>query len=486
MPVHALGTGASAGFRRHGAPVVGALLAITVVGGGSSHGTGTAAALAQVVALPVLGWAALALAAGGSPGKRPVTLPLLVVGAIVLLLAASQLPIPASLWESPLARDALAADLDAVGVVVSPHWALSPLAGERALWFLLPGLAVFVGALCVEPAHLRALLLLVVALGAASLLLGALQMAVPRDSPLNLYPRWAPAFNGVFENPNHQASLLALSATIVAALPWRAHGGGRFRRSAPAWILLGAMAALAIPLTGSRAGMGLAALGVCAAIGLRWLHARALRARSGARLPAAPQAPVRRHGLARRLATAGAPRPWGPVVAGIAIAGLAALAVLAWPRLGGDGSVRWSLVEATAAMAGEHAPLGAGPGMFPTWFDQSAPAALVQWEFFHHAHNEYVQWWFEFGIAGVACATAVLAMVAWRSPRAGRDAGAATGFGVPLAAWLGCVLLLLHSIVDYVLRTPAMMAVGALMAGVLVASHARSRHPPATTAKEPR
>lgn len=485
-PVHAVRAGASERFRRHGAPVVGALLAITVVGGGSSHGTGMAAALAQIVALPVLGWAVLALATDGALGRRPIAVPLLVVVAIVVLLASLQAPVPAWVWESPTARSELAADLAAVGVVVSPHWALSPLAGERALWFVLPGLAVFAGVLCVERRQLRALLLLVVALGAASLLLGALQMAVPRDNFLNLFPRWAPAFNGVFENPNHQASLLALSATIVAALPWRAHAGGRFRRSAPAWMLLGAMAALAIPLTGSRAGMGLAAMGVCVALGLRWWHARARRARPGTPSPGAAHAPVRRHGLARRLGPASAPRRWAPVVAGLAVAGLALLAVLAWPRLRGDGFVRWSLAEATAAMAGEHAPLGAGPGMFPAWFDQSAPATLVQWEYFHHAHNEYVQWWFEFGVAGIACVVAVLAVLAWRFPRPGRDTGAATGFGVPLAAWLGCVLLLLHSIVDYVLRTPAMMAVGALMAGVLVASHARSRHPPATTAKEPR
>ena len=444
----------AAGFRRYGAFALGGLLAITVVGGGSSHGTGSGVALAQLVALPVLGWAVAALYARRAEVRRLPLAPLLLAAGIVLLLVLQQAPVPASLWNIPSARAALERDLASVGVDISRHWSLSPSGSERALWSLLPGLALFAGALAVDRSSLRPLLLLVVALGAASLLVGATQMVLPRDSILNPYPRWAPSFNGIFENPNHQASLLALSATIVSALPWRTRSGAGFRRSAAAWVLLGAMVALAVPLTGSRAGIGLGVLGVGLAGLFRW------------RSTPAP-------GRARTLRPA--------LVIATAVA-LAVGALAAWSQFRLDETVRWSLARATAAMARDQAPLGAGFGMFTAWFDQSAPATLVQWEYFPHAHNEYVQWWFELGWAGAACVLAVLAVLVALRPRpASSRAGAdCIGFGVPLAAWLSCWLLLLHSLVDYPLRTPALMGIAGLLAGVLVASSSRPTpaHPP--------
>ena len=91
--------------------------------------------------------------------------------------------------------------------------------------------------------------------------LGVLQMALPRDSLLNPYPRWAPAFNGVFENPNHQGTMLALAATIVASLHWTGRdAAGLLHSGTAAWTGLGVVLLLAIPLTGSRAAVGLGVL----------------------------------------------------------------------------------------------------------------------------------------------------------------------------------------------------------------------------------
>jgi len=441
---------AASAFSRHGLLAIAALLVLAFVTGGSSRGRETGDALAQLAALPLLAWAGLALI-GGDRGVRPRVV-LLVPLAIVAVMALQQAPIPWGWWTMPEARALLASDLATAGVKPLARWSLAPLASERALWSLLPALAVFAGSLCLGARQRRSLLLLVVALGACSLLLGVLQMLVPRTSLLNPFPQWAPAVNGVFENPNHQASMLALCATIVASLPWRNHDGSRrLRRSAPAWFAIAAIALVAIPLTGSRAGIGLAIAGVSAALVLRAWRRRELQ-------------PEGQRAGARPVATA-----WRPTLVVLVSIGLL-IAVGAWLRPAVTGSVRWALVDATAAMARDHAPLGAGSGTFTRWFDQSAPPQLVQWEYFNHAHDEYVQWWFELGVAGVACVLLVFATMAWLRPRPRRHPDG--GFGIALASWLGCVLLLLHSLVDYVLRTPALMTIGALLAGVLVASSA--------------
>jgi O-antigen ligase len=440
---------AAATFEAHGWVAISVLLAWTIAVGGSSRGNPPGEVIAQLMALPLIGWAALALAQAGARGRNLPRAPLLLALSIVALPALQQVAIPQAWWTWPVARDDLSRDLAAAGVSVQPRWSLSPLASERALWSLLPALAVFLGTLAIHRHHLRRLLLLVVAAGFASFLFGGLQMLLPRQSVLNPFPQWAPAFNGVFENPNHQASLMALCATIVAALPWRSHdGSGRLRRSAPAWLAIGVALLVSVPLTGSRAGMGLAIIGVVAAVAAGYWQ------------------PAARPRAARRMAPAAI------------LACVLLLAAGAWLQPKIAGSVRWSLIEATATMARHHAPLGAGAGTFTRWFDQSAPDALVQWEYFNHAHDEYVQWWFELGVAGVACVLAVFAVMLVYSPlRRGID-GAAPG--AALAGWLGCVLLLLHSLVDYPLRTPALMAVAALLAGAMCAG----RRPPRNTMTE--
>lgn len=436
MQMHRIAPEAATAFATRGWWALAVLLAWSVAVGGSSRGTGPGEVIAQLAAIPMLAWAILALA--GTGGGRLPRVPLLAGMAIVAAMALQQLPIPLAWWNAPTARTALGGDLAVAGVDLDAHWSLAPLASERALWSLLPALAVFSGSLVLPAAHLRRLLLLVVALGVASLLLGTVQMLLPRSSALNPFPQWAPAFNGVFENPNHQASLLALCCTIIAALPWGSRDGSRhLRRSAPAWIAMGTLAFLAVPLTGSRAGIGLAVVGVAFALAVRHAHRVAPLSRRGVLLAASV------------------------VCATVVAAG-------AWLQPQVTGSVRWALVEATAAMARDHAPLGAGTGTFTRWFDQSAPSGLVQWEYFNHAHDEYVQWWFELGAAGIACMLAVLVvLVACRPGLAWKGSGERRG--VALAGWLGCTLLLLHSLVDYPLRTPGLMAVAALLAGAMCA-----------------
>src|SRR5690606_1965212 len=136
-------------------------------------------------------------------------------GAVVVIPALQSL-LPASV-AGGAGRTALAADLAQFGVQAPEYWSLLPSASRAAFFYLLPGLAIFALALSLPCAAHRKLAQLVVALALASLLLGLVQLGAPQESVLNPYPQWAPAMNGFFANPNHQATLLVVAATFACA-----------------------------------------------------------------------------------------------------------------------------------------------------------------------------------------------------------------------------------------------------------------------------
>lgn len=432
-------------FERWGHLAVSVVLALAFVTGGGSSDRGIGDVLTQLLALPLAVWSMLAMGTSSGTGLRRAAVAVSLL--IFASLAIQQMPLPEGLWRSIAVRDALATDLHAAGVDDARHlWSLSPLASERGLWSILPALAVFLGALAMPVQQHRGMLLLVVLLSAASLALGFVQLGAPQDSVLNPFPEWAPALNGVFSNPHHQSTALAVSVVIIATLlvfDW-----GRDEIPAmPLWarfslIALAGLLFASLPLTGSRAVLLLALLGLVAV---------PVVLRRGRHHPAMSAAKAR----------------GAKVVLGLLALGVILLAV-GWLRFDMAEESRWSVAKATAAMGWAHAPLGAGVGSFIPWFDQAAPAPLIQWEYFNHAHNEYAQWWLESGVLGVVSVLAVIAMLLACYPRR-PAAEPCADRGVAVAAWLGCILLLLHSVVDYPLRTPALMAVAGLLAGIVVA-----------------
>lgn len=445
-------------FARWGHLAVLAMLALAFVTGGGSSDRGLGDVATQLLALPLLLWSSIAL--HGSPGSRLRCAAVAVALLIVATLAVQQLSLGESLWQSNAVRNALAGDLRSAGVHGAHHaWSLSPLASERSAWSILPALAVFLGALALPVSRHRLLLLGVVALTAFSLLLGYLQLGAPQDSPLNPFPQWAPALNGVFSNPNHQATALALS--LAAILSLLLHAGLRDRADAlPRWLRVGlalvaALMLASLPLTGSRAAVLLAvlALVVVTATGVR------------SRLSGQPSPWIARRGMQAAL--------------GVLALG-AIISAVCWLRVDIDEEVRWRVATTTAAMGTTHAPTGAGVGSFVAWFEQMAPAALMGWEYYNHAHNEYAQWWFESGFAGLAALLGVLLVLALCvPPGSARERMLRGDRAVAIAAWTGCAILLLHSVVDYPLRTPALMTVGGLLAGLAIAQRVANRVPAA-------
>jgi O-antigen ligase len=158
----------------------------------------------------------------------------------------------------------------------------------------------------------------------------------------------------------------------------------------------------------------------------------------------------------------------------VALAVAAGLAIAtAWMKVDEVEGLRWIMRKATLALAWQHLPWGSGIGSFVPVFEQGMPMDLLRNEYINAAHNDFAQVWLEAGVAGVLVA-GLLAFACVQALRASRR-GAVADRRLVWAALLGMFPLVAHAYTDFALRTPAMMAVAALLFGVLVAQGARSR-----------
>ncbi|MEN1972603.1 O-antigen ligase family protein [Luteimonas sp. MJ204] len=419
------------------------LLVLCMMSGGSSQESGAGTFIAQLLALPLLAWAGWLLL------KRPagaVQLAWLAFAAALVAIPLLQAVLPAAV-AGGRGRVALVQDLALFGVDAPAHWSLAPAATRAAGFQLLPALAIFAMALALPRAAHRRLAQLIVVLAVASLLLGVAQLAAPQESPLNPYPQWSAAMNGFFANPNHQATLLVVAATLACARLAMVAGAwppGRPHRlmqgTVAALVML--LAAVALPLTGSRAGVVLIILACALVVAAHW--------------------PAWRGGTRSRIALA----------ASLAVAALALFLALRWMQVEAIDELRGPLRALTGEIAARFAPMGAGVGSYVPVFEQEAPRDLLMANYVNHAHNEYAQWWLEAGVPALiamllgAAALALTLLGLMRQPAQMR--------GLGITALVALAAILAHSLVDYPLRTPAMLAVAAALAGIAAAQAAGS------------
>lgn len=376
------------------------------------------------------------------------------LAAIPLALPLLQLlPLPGFLWNAGAAREAIAAQLASVGVEHDPRLSLVPLATERALFWLLPGVALFLSALqWRRPAQLRLLLVFVV-VALLSVFLGMAQLTAGEDNGLRFYAITNPTSAvGLFANRNHFAIFLVMALPFVIIGTAALANGRRESGEGLALLLIGGVGAvvmliLGVAMAGSRAGLLLGVL----AIALSALAVVALRGRRGT----------------RRL------------LGGVVALGLLLGASFAGVGLGDaeqgdpleDGRVHYAQVALRAAEA--HAPWGTGLGGFRRAYeaeDTDTPLSV----YINHAHSDPIELWLEAGwLAPLVLLPLVLAFAAgglrvWRLRREH-----AKGAWIRQAAWIALLMVLLHSLVDYPLRTTAHIA----LAGLLAACIARRGNP---------
>ena len=437
-------------------PMAALLLSLCVVLGGGQGTPGDAAC--QILALLLI---ALVLSRNAfDPAAR---LPAAAwLAALPLALPALQLlPVPEALWLAAPARAELATQLATAGADAPQQLSLVPYATQSALAWLLPAVALFLSMLQFNARERIGLAGLMVAMALLGMVLGTAQLFAGAGSPLRFYDNTNPTSAvGFFANVNHLGSQLAVALpfVLIGTAAWwsaRRHDGGR----GVLWLVVGIGVAIALmlglALAKSRAGLLLGMLGIAlslpALIGLR-----------------------RKRGTRRALAIA--------VVVGLGLGVQFALfGILQRFQQDPLQDARFHYTQLTLQAAAQHAPLGTGLGGFRRAFEavdvQSPITAYI-----NHAHNDYAELWLDGGWLAVALALPLafaFLVGSWRAWR--RMHEPVRQVMLARAASIGLLLLGLHSLGDYPLRTTALLATAGLMAGMLAAS----RNPPAARTDHP-
>jgi O-antigen ligase len=436
----------------------GFLIACVAFGGASQENAIQSSAL-PLVAVFCLFW--LAFDRRFSPMPKSARVVVWFAAAFVAIALIQLVPLPPDLWAHLPGRAGVKAGFEALGVPLP--WLPLSLAPEKtisATLQILPPLAVFL--IAVKSPWRQAIApiaWLLPLLGAASVALGVAQVLGGEKSPLYLYPttnRDAPV--GFFSNTNHLASFLVLCVPFVGVLL------GRLRRSQQSGnavvervvfaVSLGGLCIAGVAIAGSLAGYILLLPALIAAFGI----ARKAKTGSGGDRRSVLAFFFGMLALAMALATS-------PYVLRATSSFDSALA---------DGNLsRPELFARTIEGIEAQWPIGAGLGAFREAYPRFENADIVTSRYANHAHNDYLEFVFDAGVMGACLILAVL--IWWGRRTVGIWTSALDEEGrMRRAASVAIAIVVLHSLVDYPLRTTASAAVAAFCLAVMISVRSRA------------
>lgn len=388
--------------------------------------------------------------------RHIIRVPLLLLGALAVIMLVQLVPLPPAWWTALPGRALYADAADVIGM--AQPWrpiSLTPDLTLNSLLAVLPPLAALLGTATLERSRQGWTIAALAALIAVSGILGMFQFA---DGPASVLRTYRITNNdvgtGLFANRNHNALLLAIGVPLTLWLATR-----RPRRPIYAGVRYGISAAVlafllvSIMVTGSRAGIALAAIGLVGGMLLLWREGVFAR-------------------VDRRLIGGGA------ALAAAAIA-VAALQTVRFERFSAatiEGDSRLMLLPDVLATVRRFFPVGAGFGSFdPVFRAQERPETLTP-SYINHAHNDAFEIVIESGVAGALMLLAALLLFTraswqvWRSPIRG-----STTLGLARLATIIIAMIAMHSLTDYPLRTPIMASILALTSCWLAWGFASSR-----------
>jgi len=408
--------------------------------GGSAQGIWQNALL-QLGGLAIIVWAAVSGPREDVPrSAKPI---FLLAMAAIAVIALQVIPLPPAVWDGG-ARARILRDYRLLGDGL-PGFSISvaPYASLSTLLCLIPPVAMFCAMVRLKAYRrgwLAAALLAGTTLG---ILLGALQVvSSDQASPWYLYPETNRGLGvGFFANANHMASLLVIGLPFIAALAVAGRSGSTQRYSALLAMLAAAalLVIVGIALNGSLAGYALAVPVIAASVLMilprkSWL------------------------------------RPWfavGILLTIIAAVGSLWVSTVSATKLGQDANTsfhsREQILQITGQAIADFMPWGSGLGSFLKVYRLYESPQTVTSEYVVHAHNDYAELALELGVAGIVL---MLLFLAWWA-RAVWKVWKGAGGPFAAAASIGSAAILVHSLVDFPLRTAAISACFAMFVALL-------------------
>ena len=427
-------------------------LLLAIVSGGSSLADSATFSLFRLLSLILLGMSLLRLLT--TPLALTERLAILLIVGSVSLVVLQLVPLPYAVFAALPGRDFVAKIFSIAEIAPrSMPMTLSPEATLGYLLVLMPPVAAFLATLTTE-SRMRWLLVATILLGSvANVFLGLAQRLQGPTSDLYLYEITNNgSATGFFSNRNNFAMLLCVAIPLTWAM---AHKLIRMRAvSAPAAIAGGAVMMLII-------FMGLAASNSRSGIFLGML-ALTLSTLMVISAPAATSRSSRKNRSARFSLLA--------ILGGAFIIGQFGMTgILRIIETDPLSDIRSEIREVTTRAAADYFPVGSGFGTFQQVYEMNETPEMMNSAYVNHAHNDWLELWLEGGLPAAALMACFLALFVVQTIRVWNPRGAYAEHVLPRAASVVGMVLLLHSLVEFPLRMPALACIFAAMMAILMA-----------------
>jgi O-antigen ligase len=440
--------------------VGGVFLVLAVLLGGASAGGYAGNAVLQALAALLIAWGIVTL--DWAPERKSERLPLIFALVLAAYMLIQLIPLPPFLWTHLPGRERVVEGLSALGVDPLPWMPISLLPGRTlsGVTAMLPPIAALILVLRFQRSATQGALWALFGVAVVSAMMGLGQISGGSGSPLYLYdPTNLGLAVGFFSNANHLGTLMVLVLPLVAGVAVRARMRSDETKGATiAWIAAPAvmlLALLVVPFTESLAAVILAVIALVAA----FLIFRAA-------LPARVQ--------------------MGAIIGGLVLAALLIGYMLLNPDKFGFGTTsggttgmgRPHIWQIASHIVPAMLPFGSGFGSFDAVFRQFENPGLIGPVYANHAHSDLIEIVIEGGLVSVLL---LLAFLVWYVRRtwklwmsySSRDP-------LACAASVAVGLVLLHSLIDYPLRTSAIAVPFAFCLGLM----ARAQRQTASIAAE--
>jgi O-antigen ligase len=432
-----------------------AWLLLMIVIGGVSNPSASMVAVQAIVSLVMLA-AALWRLRQGFPGRLAVAGTVLAVLCFVLV-ALQLVPLPPAIWQNLPGRAIVVETAKLAGGSVDSWRALSLTPDLTKLCFiaLLPGFATFLAVMTLDRRDAPVIGLALVFAAIAGVMVGLLQRNAPVDSWLHFYGyRAGPSrVSGSFGNPNYFAAQLFISIPFLAALAMTMQDRMRMR----GWLVFIFVAVYAgiilagLAVVGSRGGVLLAMASVLLSVALVYRPRATGQQRKRSVLP---------------LIIIGSLLIFGQL-------GMAGILQLASTDPLAD--FRTTIYSVSLETMRSVFPWGGGFGSFvPLYQMFETPGTMIS-NYVNHAHNDWLEVVIEGGLPGAALLVMFLVLALAGVVTVLQLAMDNSSNGYYRAAAVALLLFMMHALIDFGLRTPALGSIAAASFGMLLSARGRSR-----------